>query len=857
MQKPTDLGDSVMLRTKITLPVQHDKLVLRNHLANLLDKGRRTRLTTICAPAGFGKTTLLSQWADNASFPIIWISLDDKDNDLMRFWRYLIYGLTSTCMPGLSAAIGPLMQSYPQTSIYTIVDALINELYEYNKEMAIILDDYHTINHVPIHDSLAYLVDYLPRHVHLTITSRSSLPFTVAKWHVRGGVTEITSQSLLFTEKEAAMFYREIAHLSLSTEQLGKLSAFTEGWVAGMQLVALSLQNQLDCDRFIEELSGSPQNVADFLLEEVLFRLPSDMQEFLLHTSILQRMDAAICDAIRQRNDSDAMLARLQKQHLFLIPLDHAGRWFRYHHLFSDFLRAELQKKEPQNWLHLHQLASRAFADMGLLDEAIDHAIRAKQYEQAAQLIEAHIVAVLARGEFATLIRWFDSFPAPAEMLSPLLSLLFAFILVVAGETVRAAAEIDRLEAACRSWPPSEEQRQFLGGVFFVRANLVFATGDFPRWFAQAEQFYERLPESPVFYQFNYNTTEPFIRRTAFGLKGILNEHTEAIGLRFSEILESHGWRDSLMNMYVNQALAEGYYEWNRLADSRALLDKVQRIAWDKQVAGLYIPNCLTRARHHWANGERQLARYVIDEAIQTVQKWGEPHWQRPLLAFHTRLDLLMGDVERAWSRAEPLRQSIGMQATLAKELELLTLVRLYMAKNEYEQARELLTALKPLAKRENCLVSQCEITLLQSLLEYQDDNQTDAIGFLHEALLLAESNGYIRSFVDEGEPMHQLLVAYRKTQAWNTVSRDYVNMLTQLGESGTKELPFPLSPLTQKELALLDLIGQGATNKVMAEQLSLSVGTVKIYLNRIYGKLGVSSRTQALLKAQELSLLK
>ncbi|MEJ8548462.1 LuxR C-terminal-related transcriptional regulator [Brevibacillus borstelensis] len=863
MLNPAD----VLLKTKINLPVYKDKAVNREHLLEMLHAGQKCRLTSICAPAGFGKTTLLGQWLFTQHVRAAWVSLDEKDNDLSRFWRYVVFSLSTVCCSQLTERMTPLLDSSSTGSVYTMIDAMINELDSLPHDASLILDDLHVIANRQIHDSLAYFIEYLPGNIHLYLSSRAALPFSTAKWKLRGEYNELDAPSLLFNSEEADHFYKDTAQLSLSPSELEKLLGFTEGWVAGLQLFAISLKTSSNSDRLLQRLSGCDRNISEYLLHEVISGLPEDIHDFLLKTSVLQRLDYQSCNAVLQRTDSHAMLESIVKMSLFILPLNEERSWYRYHHLFSEFLQSELLIKHPQTWSDLHRRASSHFAERAMMDEAIEHALLAKDYALAVTWLEKHIVTVLRRGEFSTLYRWFEAFPDPVRTLSPVLSLLYAFTLNVIGQFDRVDPLLADLEQSVKD-VTAEQRQEILSGIFFVKANLVFSTRRFEEWFAHADLIYDVLPESPLFYNLNFNTSEPLIRRTSFGLKGLLSPQTKKVGTRFVDILQSHGWQDSLINLYVVQALAEGYYEWDQQEDSAALLKQVERTASQKQVGGLLVPNRITLARLRIVKGEFESAKEAIDEAIATVRDWAEYHWLQPLYAFRARIDLLEGNLSGAERIMQLLQLSAQDKPTLDKELEYLTLVRLLEEKGNTADALRILETLKPLGKREGCLLSMVEIPVLQALVHHKLGHRLQAFAHLHEALILGEQNGYIRSFLDEGERMARLLRDYGKQrrivanrQEWEGVSWDYVNNLldrfaTGKPQAGSLQAPGFPEPLTQREIVILGLVGQGATNQQIAAELDLTVGTVKVYLNRIYGKLGVSSRTQALLKAQDLGLI-
>lgn len=857
---------SIMLRTKTTTPAIRPNNVARNQLLRQLEEGLTRKLTTLCAPAGYGKTTLLSQWAAQHPSRCAWLSLDEMDNDLIRFWKYVVATLSQSGFPELSERLEPLIGAISHTSIFTFIDSLLYELESTEQSVSLLLDDYHLITEEHIHASLSYFLDYLPFSIHVYIATRTSLPFATSKWTIRGQASHITLEQLRFTHTETASFYLDAHGLSLLPNQIDQLAMSTEGWVAGLQLAAISLRNPFHQERFFNGFSGSHRDISEYLLHEVWLRLTPDVQSFLLSTCVLPRLDASICNRLTGQNNGQKMLASLLSQNIFLIPLDEYQTWYRYHHLFGEFLLAQLQEMHPQKAIELHRIASECFAERQLFDEAIDHALAASHFSFAAVLLEQHFPQMIQRGELSTLLRWLNSFPDKSAMLSPSLRMLAAFIQILCGQAELAQGDFAELEAECAAMEDSFEKQQLLSSLFFVRSNLAFALGHFEMLLAESDILYQNLPESPLFFSFNYNTTEPFIRRTSLGLKGVLSAQTEFVGKMFIGKLTEHGWQDSLFNMYVVQALAEGYYEWNRLDESHALLEQVEPIARRHQIPGLLVPCLLTKAKIAFASGSVLHARKRVEEALDTIITWGEEYWLNPLHAFLAKLDLAEGHIEQAQMRIAKIPASFWDKPVIQRELELLTYVRLLLASQQGAEALRILDTLKLASKREGLLTSQVEIAVLQALANQQLGSLDEAFVYLQEALLIGGANGYVRSFLDDGEALYLLLSSIKsrnkKQVLHQSVSEAYVEQLLELmtTKSSSKrktDHPSPLlEPLTGKEMILLSMLSQGASNKEIAEALGNTVGTVKVYLHRIYGKLGVNNRTQALLKAQEFSLV-
>lgn len=860
------LLDRTLLLTKITVPLAKGGAVRRPRLIQSIETGHRGKLTAVCAPAGSGKTTLLSQWARESGRPAAWVSLDETDNDPGKFWRYAVHALAGVMPKGSLARVIPLAHALAGISVHTFLDALLNELLAFGQPIDWMIDDYQVIREERIHQAMEYFIEYLPPNVHVLIASRSELPLSVGRWTARGELSEIGASQLNFTLEETEQFSARSEAIPLQPRLLDRLHAYTEGWVTGLQLAFVSLSAYPNPERFIEDFK-SHRSLSGFLLEEVFGKLPADIQRYLLDTSILDRMDARLSDEVTGRSDSRSMLKKLAAYNLFLIPLDDADEWFRYHHLFGQFLRAMLAQENPERLYELHRRASRVWADRGLMGEAIDHSIEARDFAWAESLLERHIPTAFMQGEYPTLLRWFEALPED-DGRTPDLTLLYAYLLSAGGMPERAERELDRVRRRYESERDDETRARLLSGCLFVQSNLLFFSGDFERWFAFAEGHADRkLPSNQTFYSFNYNLTEPFVRRTTLGLKGMLNPHTEAIGLSFIKVVESQGWQQSYINLYVRQSLCEGYYEWNRLEDCRENLAAIEQAVNAGQLPGLLLPMRLMQARLYLLEGKAHLAHETVDDAAEYAGTLAEPHWAQFLRAFKAMIYLSEDETAPARKLISSLRISEKDKPTLSREFEYLALVRFLIKQKKHTPALRLLELLKLQSRRENLLSSLVEISILQATAEYRRGHRAAALRYLHEALAIGEANGYVRSFLDEGKGMEDLLRSYlvqrqRETGApgWEGVTEAYVlRLIGQVPPAGV-DAAAPSSnlvePLSESETAMLEFIRSGASNGEIARELALSEGTVKVYLSRLYTKLGVSSRTQAVSKAKELRVL-
>ncbi|MBM7567834.1 LuxR C-terminal-related transcriptional regulator [Paenibacillus sacheonensis] len=859
----------ILLKAKTTLPLLKEAPVARGRLHEALTFGLKGKLTLVSAPAGYGKTTLLSQWAHDRQRVPAWLSLDETDNDHVRFWRYIVRTLAAVVPEPVGQRIFRLAEALPQVSIHTFLDALLNELYSLSEapaeEIILIVDDYQRIHNERIHDSLSYFIDYLPATAHVLLASRTELPFPTVKWLANGDFHAIDAAQLSFTARETASYFDALPGPKLSDAETERLTLRTEGWITALKLVSISLHAGTPHSRLLDSLEGNHRNVADYLVHEVVSKLPADVYGFLLRTSVLDRMDAVVCNAVTGENGA-MLLERLRSLNLFVIPLDDHNRWFRYHHLFAQFLQ-ELAKNAGV-WNQANRLAGECFAARGMMEEALGHAAQAEDSVGMRVYLERHIPTVLGKGELATALHWFQRMPAETEI-SLELSLLRAFVLVLTGNLGQAEQELSRIERACQSIDRNGRWEQLQSGILFVTSNLVFSNGDFGRWFAFSEGILDRiLPADPTYYNFNYNTTEPLVRRTALGLKGMLSQDTETIGSLFTGVLQSHGWQESLIHLYVKQSLCEGYYEWNRLEHCRELLAALRKSSAARQTPGLLVPLRITEARIHLAVGRSQLAHDRIDEALSELA--GLPsadiHWIDALRAFKARIYMQEERIPLAKKELAALRLNAAAKPAFNQEFPFLTLCRLLGKQRQENEALRLLEQLRPQSEREQLYSSLAEISCLQALLEAQRGQTGAALQYLREALAIGEKFGYVRTFLDEGPAMADLLAAYltrggeQAAGSSPDAMHGYVRRLLELFPETHAPIPRldaqPAERLTARECNLLRLLRQGATNKQIAAGLALSEGTVRIYLSRLYDKLGVSSRTQALMITQELQLL-
>jgi LuxR family maltose regulon positive regulatory protein len=910
------LVTSSLLTTKLYFPAARRNLVQRPRLLAQLTGGVTRPLTLISAPAGFGKTTLISEWhATEAGrkFPLAWLALDDDDNDPARFFTYIVAAL-AILEPGFGETILALLKSPQPTPPKLILTHLINEVNLWPTPFALVLDDYHLIASSSIHEAVAFLLDHLPPLMHIIIATRADPPLPLARWRARQQLVEIRSDELRFTPNETATFLNQVMGLNLSPTAVAVLETRTEGWAAGLQMAALSMQGRHDVTSFINHFSGSHRYILDYLMDEVLQQQPQAIQEFLLQTSILNHLSGPLCNTVMDRTDSQAILERLEQANLFLLPLDDERRWYRYHHLFAEALRHRLQDLSPERVTILHRRASEWHEQQGLIAEAIHHALSAPDFERAAYLVEQTGLELFMRSETVTLLKWLNALPEELIRTRPHLCLFHAWTLILNNQVVEAE---QRLQAASEL----EADPVVLAQVAASRTLIALFRGDIRRANELTRQAQALLP-----------VNDPFLRGVTtlnLGLACFMKGDVEAARQAFAEVAEISQKSGNVMVAVIIQCqIAEAQIAQGQLRQALATYQQALALATTPEgyelpgaaqahiglAAIMYEWNNLEAAAQHLAEGfhlNRQLGEigafdgYIIQTSLKQaqgdatgaleameqaeliVQKFSR--WvYRNLAAHRARLWLKQANlIATARWAADSLNLSAGTPDDLADtyhfhEFEQLTLARILIAQasaglpadqaisgDPAQEALQLLDALYPEAEKLGRSRSVIEILLLQALAQQAKGDTSQAMSLLHQALTLAEPEGFVRLFVDEGEAVASLLGGMK---AEGGRRKEYIYKLLTVFEKDTTErfdvkdkknlhpssliLQPLVEPLSERELEILQLIAAGQSNEEIAQTLVIALGTVKKHINNIYGKLGVHSRTQALAQAKALDLL-
>jgi len=870
-----------VLNTKLSAPPLGQNLVSRPSLIQRLNEGLHRKLTLISAPAGFGKTTLVMEWLRGTSYLHAWLSLDEEDNDPARFFIYLVAALQSIGQEiGQTAQV--MLQSPHPSPPDMLLTSLINDIAVVPEPFVLALDDYHLIHALPIHQQLAFLIEHLPPQMHLVIASREDPPLPLARLRARGQMMDIRQVDLAFTEKETASFLQHVGRLELSPAEIAVLHQRTEGWIAGLQLVALSLCGRDDVQRLVQSFTGSHRYILDYLMEEVFQRQSPDIQDFMLKTSILDRFTAPLCDAVTRRNDSRVVLLGLEQANLFIVPLDESREWYRYHHLFADLLRHRLQIESSEDVAHLHRRASRWYTDNGSVPDAVRHALAAQDWREAASLILRISATLLKHGEVSTLLGWFRALPDEVVRADPRLCFEYSWPLLLAEQADAAESYLVQAEQAAQDRPP------FLGQIATAQAYAARIKGDGRRFVELSQRALALLPSddwvSRSVAAMNLGMAYWYAGQLA-GAERVLveaqdaswrsgNDYASVVAQVFlCRIQAARGRLRQAAASYrgviarggqlppvalAHTDLAKLLYEWNEL--ERAA-DHVQRALelgrrsgnMEFEVAGLRMLALIKEAQ-----GESEAAQRALQESSRLAQNPSISVAARSYtLAYHV-LVALAGDDRETASRLAERFPKLEEVASLPDYLLLsLSLARLFLAQGRKVEAAALLRTRAERASRAGWQSAVVEMRALQALAA---PAPAEALDTLAEALTLAEPEGYVRTFVDLGEPMIALL----RQAASRGIAPNYVGKLLKAfrkaGEAKEPVLtPAPQTlpePLSAREGDILRLLTDGLTNEEIARALFLSVNTIKTHLKAIYGKMGVHTRREATAEARRLHLL-
>jgi len=923
-----------LLATKTFIPRVREGLIPRPRLVRLLDGAMNRALTLISAPAGFGKTTLLTEWVRTRPESTCWLSLDATDNDPPRFLSYLIAAL-QRAVPGAGAELGRQIRSPQPPDVEAVLTALVNELAPVPNDLVLVLDDYHVISSAAVNGALTFLLENLPPNLHLVISTRSDPPVPMARIRSRGQMVEVRADDLRFTPDEAAAFLRQAMGLVLSPEQVAALEERTEGWVAGLQMAALSMHGRDDLDSFIRAFAGTNRFILDFLVEEVLSREPEDVQSFLLQTAILTRLTGPLCDAVTGSSGGQEMLERLERRNLFVVPLDDDRRWYRYHHLFADLLRARLHQSGPDPVARLLSRAAEWCERDGQVTEAVGYALAARDYERAADLVARYWQQTTSTGEIDTVWSWLNALPEEAVRNTASLSVAYCWVLWLRGQMEAIEAHLLDAERALselalpEKFGPDDEAHMVPPSlVTTLRSIVARYHGDFEAAIAHAEHALRLAPENlPPQADARLRAVIFLALASAYDGAGDLDRAAAAyaemirwsrlgrsatgvaVTYRLSGALRLLGrlraadevCRDALVYVQaqgmsrlpaagiLHLAMSEVLLERNDLEDAEAHLAQGLDLGkWSGRLDGVRNGAPLLvrlRLARHDARG----ALAAVQEAESALGEPPPPLARAEMLALRARILVREGSLTEAARCVEEAVRLVGRDRGQTGEMVALAASRVEDARCKPAEAVSRLTRSLAAAEERGRLGSALELRILRCLAHVRLGNGREADADLERALAQAEPEGYVRIFVDEGEPMASLLRRLatrpaRTSERCGYTTEYLATLLAAFGELGhgrppTSSLgpagiripsatdrasreeqpwrsPNLIEPLSERELQVLRLMAEGLTNEQIAARLIIALGTVKAHIHNISGKLGAQNRAHAVALAKETRLL-
>ncbi len=913
-----------ILATKLFIPPRRPMVVPRPRLLTRLDDGLHRKLTLVCAPAGFGKTTLIGEWAaalrKTHAAELAWLSLDEHDSDPTRFLTHLIAALQTLpahAKQGGAAPFGAnlveMLQSAQPPPLDSLLTTLLNEISAIPHKFVLVLDDYHVIESLAVDHTLTFLLDHLtpqpdaqedlPRGMHLVISSRMDPTIPLSRLRAGDQMTELREADLRFTPAETAAFLNDTVGLTLAAADVAALAARTEGWVAGLQLAALSMQGlngQDEIADFVRRFTGSDRYIHDYLTDEVLQQCPPDTQRFLLQTSILGRLSAPLCNAVTRRTDSQTILETLEAANLFFVPLDDERRWYRYHHLFADLLRQRLQHEVPDTVATLHQRAAEWYAEQGFVGSAIEHTVQAKDFATAAALVESLADQTWSRGPDSRLAQWLSQLPLPSLLAQPRLTIYRAWYLLANGAQAAADELTARISASLeeKTEEPildNAERTLLTGRLAVCRAFSDFYRGDATGIIRHANQALALLPAAEASwrgpaahllgdgYDFAGEMELAYRARLSHGAgedapgglyQQVIANLKLAVTLRHLaqpkevqslcaeqyRLAEQAGLEESTLAGWLLAIWGEACAEHGELDD--ALAKAARGVALTARGGDLAMRGwsylCLTRV--HFSRGDYAAAAEVVETVAQLAQDAFVPPWILHVnAAWRARLLLAQSRIDAAtrWAQQHDLRAHERLDYSL--ESEHIALARILMAEARNDETVGLLTRLLQTTRAGSRTARTIELLILLALVYREKSEVEAAMEALSEALRLAEPGELIRTFVDEGAACAALLARIPAASAQAPFAQRLLAAFPPAPTHGQADANVPASliePLSDREREVLGLVAQGLSNAEIGDRLFLSLHTVKGHNRNIFGKLGVRRRTEAVARARVLGLL-
>ncbi len=893
---------TTLLRTKLYRPARKDNLVKRSQLISRLDSGSKRKLTLVSAPAGFGKTTLVSEWIDKTAQPCAWLSLDNDDNELQRFLIYLVNAIKQ-----IDNSVGDeVLKVLNATKTEPEKDLLIkfaDELGDINDNFTLVLDDYHVIINESIHDTVDFIIDYMPDNMHLVMITRSDPPLPLARLRVRSEITEVRAADLRFSEAETKSFFNDLMDLNLSEDEVAALENRTEGWIASLQLAGLSMQGIKDKKKFISAFSGSHRFIIDYLVDEVLSRQTKEVQEFLLKTSILKRLSAPLCNELLTITNSQEILDELEKNNLFLVSLDNEREWYRYHHLFGDFLNQRLKEKEPEALNPLHKRAAAWLGSNEQTMEAIAHAIEGEDLKMAADIIEPIAQGMIIDSQVLPLLNWKSKLSEDIISKRPWISTAFAWSCILAGMNQEDVEPLlDLAETAINEDKSGDDiDLELLGYVTAARAFMAIGKGKLDDLIKDSIKMkaMKQIPDDNIFLQAALNLnlgsayyvhgefedakkylvdgsklsmesksySSALLGKSYLGYMQITEGFFQESIQTFNKVIEigteAGGGQPIPSTGYGYMGLGQVFYEWNNLSDAEINIKRGIELGDKINNLTTGIRGNLALVKLKQAQKDFDLAEAALNLAMEMAPRGIRVPEGLQISAWEMELKLAKGVTidTAAWAdvRSEQLGETL-------EYIDLRLDIALAKIRIDQERPADALNVLKKLlkdAREAGRRGDAIEILTLVAIAEMQSENTDVAMSEFKNALDLGEPKRYVRTFIDQGKAVEGLL----KKAISEEIKVDYASMLLKslIADSkisknsrakAAKEQPL-VDPLSERELEVLALVAERLQYQEIADRLVVSLNTIRTHSKSIYSKLGVNSAAQAADKARELGLIK
>ncbi|MEM6429305.1 MAG: LuxR C-terminal-related transcriptional regulator [Deinococcota bacterium] len=888
---------SFILASKLNQPQVRPELVSRQRLLTKLDAALNQQLSLVSASAGFGKTTLVSQWLAQLDRPVAWLSLDTSESSPSQFVRYLLASL-QTVQPDIGAGINEILEV--KQDLLAVLASVMNDLAALPEPFVVVLDDFHLINTQDVNTLLEFILAHQPPHMHLVILSREDPALPLARLRVRHQLSELRASDLRFSVAETADFFNQLMGLDLSTEDVAKLDTRTEGWVASLQLAALSLQGQADTSAFIQTFSGDHRYVLDYLLEEVLNKQDDHTRAFLLKTSVLKRLNAGLCDLLTGQDTSQQRLEQLERANLFLIPLDDKREWFRYHHLFADVLVTHLQQTHPDVVPSLYQQASCWCEEQGYQEDAISYALAANDTERAANLVELAWAELDQTLRSETWLSWFERLPQQVRHSRPVLRLGYAWALLNRGELEAGDAVLQQLDAFLQTTPQADmviaDEAQFAdiaGALAEARAFHAQAKGDVAGSVRHAKNALELAPQDNI-----------FRRASALSLLALANWASGELEAAFQGFSESAdmliqqgnthmaivapflladiriaqgqlGYAEGLCTTTLSLAtsqphllpgtnelyigLAEVALARANYPEALAFLDQAEALGPTSSISSTKYRYYLAKALIKQAQGEVEVALNFLAEAEFWYIRSPIANF-RAFDAVRARIYIQRGQLAQAadWANRQPFTAKTNL--TYLDEYVHISWLNVVLAGYQQqqddallEQANALSEQLISQAETQKRITSLIELLVLQARIQLVTGHQAQALASLDKALALAEPEGFQHIFFQAGQTLIPLL---KELASSSTFAASLLVDMEPSPSYAFDAVDGLLEPLSERELEILRLLPTGRSSPDLASYLHISVNTVKTHLKNIYSKLGVHKRHEAVTRAQELEII-